>query len=721
MKSAPRDIRTIADVVAGHLCSGCGACASVQPVQIRMVDDLRLGRRPVVEPGADTSAALAGCPGVGLSHPPRPGGPDGHSAVIGRDSPWGTVLELWEGHAADPEVRGAASSGGAATALALHAMADEGMYGTLHIAARPDQPLLNHTVLSRNRDELLAATGSRYAPASPADGLAKVEASPAPCVFIGKPCDVAAVAKVRARNPHLDARIGLTIAVFCAGTPSLAGTLEMLHAMGVEDLDDVVGVRYRGNGWPGDATATLRDGSRRQLTYDESWGKVLQKHRPWRCHVCADHTGEFADIAVGDPWYRDHQGIDPGRSLVLARTERGRAVLHRALGSGALVLDPVSASALEASQPNLLRTRGAVWGRIQASHLAGIAAPKYDGLSMLPTWRALGPRAQAQSVAGTLKRIARRRLRTAAVVHPLDPEVLRTVRLGAGGSIELPPTGPIPVVIPARNEEAVIGRTLHRLLRGAEPGELQVVVVCNGCTDGTARAARRFGATVRVLELDQAGKAGALAAGDAEVPGFPRLYLDADVEIDIATVRSLATVLRSGSAEAAAPALRVDLSGSSWPVRAYTRVWAALPSVRDGLAGRGAIAVAESGHRRLGRLAEVVNDDGYIDRVLRDRAVTLVDRQSIVRAPATIGSLLRRRVRVQAGNRQLDALDGLSQGGGTGWRDLAEVVIAQPSLAASLPVFLLVTAVVRRRAAALARRGTLPDWGADTSSRSAQR
>ena len=130
---------------------------------------------------------------------------------------------------------------------------------------------------------------------------------------------------------------------------SLAGTVEMLRVMGVPRVEDVVDVRYRGNGWPGHATATLRDGSTRTLTYDESWGRILQRHRPWRCHVCADHTGEFADIAVGDPWYRVPQPDDPGRSLVLARTERGRALVAAALEAGALVLDRVGPEILAAT------------------------------------------------------------------------------------------------------------------------------------------------------------------------------------------------------------------------------------------------------------------------------------------------------------------------------------------------------------------------------------
>ncbi|MGD9408165.1 MAG: glycosyltransferase, partial [Gammaproteobacteria bacterium] len=44
----------------------------------------------------------------------------------------------------------------------------------------------------------------------------------------------------------------------------------------------------------------------------------------------------------------------------------------------------------------------------------------------------------------------------------------------------------ISVVIPAHDEEAVIQRTLGALLRSADPGEFEVIVVCNGCSDATA-------------------------------------------------------------------------------------------------------------------------------------------------------------------------------------------------------------------------------------------
>lgn len=419
-------IRGIRDVAEKHLCLGCGACAFAQPDDIRMVDDLTQGRRPLVllradgrEP--DTSEALAACPGIALSHPDELGGGIDPELADG----WGPVLEVWEGYAADPQVRFAASSGGAATALALHGIERGGMHGVLHIRARQDVCYLNETVLSRTRAELVSATGSRYAPASPCDRLDLVTGAPGPCVFIGKPCDVAAVARLRRSRPELDQRLGLTIAIFCAGTPSTHGTLEMLRVMGVDDPTTLLSVRYRGNGWPGKAEARVRNGSgeaTHTLTYQESWGRVLQRHRQWRCYVCPDHTGEFADIAVGDPWYRDIPPDEPGRSLVVVRTERGRRLLREALRSGALTLERVDHGLLPASQPNLLDTRGGTWGRIVTTRLLGVATPRYRNLPMFETWwRRLGPKQKAQSVYGTAKRVITKRLYRRQPVVPLDP------------------------------------------------------------------------------------------------------------------------------------------------------------------------------------------------------------------------------------------------------------------------------------------------------------
>jgi coenzyme F420 hydrogenase subunit beta len=410
------------------MCVGCGACAGYRPEVIEMKDVPDFGARPFVDrSGAGDRAgveALAVCPGVRLE---RRAESSRTPIVEELYAGWGAVLEVWEGHASDADIRFAGSSGGAATALALASMEQAGMHGTAHIRARKDRPYLNETVLSMNREGLLEGTGSRYAPASPCEALPEIEAAPDPCVFIGKPCDVAGAEMVRQSRSLLDARLGLTIAIFCAGTPSTNGTMALLRKMGIRELASVRELRYRGRGWPGRATVVVEgeDGTQRRVSesYSDSWG-LLQGYRQWRCYVCADHTGEFADIAVGDPWYRGVPDDAPGQSLILVRTERGRRHLRMAIDAGYLEANQVDHSLLPASQPELLKARGSLLGRIFVSRLMGAASPNYSGFAILRYFLSeLTIREKLQSFLGTARRVMVKRLRVRRDLLPREPRL----------------------------------------------------------------------------------------------------------------------------------------------------------------------------------------------------------------------------------------------------------------------------------------------------------
>lgn len=426
---------TVFDIAAGQMCTGCGACAYISPESVEMVDALDLGRRPF--PKADAPAGAGGgdaarvCPGIQLEHTFDAKSPELIQELI---PAWGPIMEVYEGSAADEEVRFAGSSGGAATALSLYCMEQAGMHGTLHIKQREDVAYLNETTLSTTRDEMMAATGSRYAPASPCDKLELIEQAPAPCVFIGKPCDAAAVQKARALKPELDEKVGVTIAIFCAGTPNTKGTLKMLEALGVEDPDTVSEVRYRGRGWPGNAAATYvsnGETKRNEMTYDASWGGILEKHRQWRCYLCLDHSGEFADIAVGDPWYRDLGPDEKGESMILVRTERGRRIVQGAIEAGYLDVERADPSILPRSQGHFLPVRGNIWARLWALRLFGAAVPRYVNMPMFRFWwRDLSFTEKLKSFPSTVRRIFRKRLRQRVAVVPFRPETAEPPSVG---------------------------------------------------------------------------------------------------------------------------------------------------------------------------------------------------------------------------------------------------------------------------------------------------
>jgi coenzyme F420 hydrogenase subunit beta len=106
-------------VAEWRLCLGCGACAYICPERkIRLVDFVEEGIRPVVEAAecGSCSECLKVCPGIENDHTEI----RLRSGILPElSSGCGPVVELWEGHASDPEIRFAGSSGGIITALSI--------------------------------------------------------------------------------------------------------------------------------------------------------------------------------------------------------------------------------------------------------------------------------------------------------------------------------------------------------------------------------------------------------------------------------------------------------------------------------------------------------------------------------------------------------------------------------------------------------------------------
>lgn len=73
-----------------------------------------------------------------------------------------------------------------------------------------------------------------------------------------------------------------------------------------------------------------------------------------------------------------------------------------------------------------------------------------------------------------------------------------TLAVSDAGGDQLPWPALITVLIPAHNEEASLGATIEALLAQERPAD-RVVVIPNGCTDGTAHVARRYPVTVMEL------------------------------------------------------------------------------------------------------------------------------------------------------------------------------------------------------------------------------
>lgn len=196
------------------------------------------------------------------------------------------------------------------------------------------------------------------------------------------------------------------------------------------------------------------------------------------------------------------------------------------------------------------------------------------------------------------------------------------------------------VIIPAYNEAAVIKRTLTPLSQAAVDGFIDLIVVCNGCTDRTAEVARTVPG-VRVLELEHGSKPAALNAGDEAATLWPRLYVDADIRISAAAAVAVLDRLTRGDVLAARPASRYDTAGASWLVRSYHRARSGVPEHKLAMWGAGVYGLNADGHERIGSFPAISGDDLFVDTRFdaAEKAVVEAD-PAIVTTPTNAKSLV---------------------------------------------------------------------------------
>jgi glycosyltransferase involved in cell wall biosynthesis len=275
------------------------------------------------------------------------------------------------------------------------------------------------------------------------------------------------------------------------------------------------------------------------------------------------------------------------------------------------------------------------------------------------------------------------------------------------------------VVIPAHNEQQGIARLLGGLVSPDRPGEFEVVVVCNGCTDATAEIASGFGPDVRVIELAQPSKREAQRVGNETATAYPRLFVDADVVLSAASARHLADAVSTGTVLAAAPARTIPRDGVGLLVRCYYDVWERLPQVRTALYGRGVIALSAVGNERVRALPAVMADDLVMSEAFADHEKLVVaDAQVVVLPPKRVRDLYRRRVRAATGNAQADHAGLRREQSSTSWRTLVRIIRAEPSMLLRMPVFVGVSVVGTLGARRAIRAGDFDTWRRDESSRS---
>jgi len=286
---------------------------------------------------------------------------------------------------------------------------------------------------------------------------------------------------------------------------------------------------------------------------------------------------------------------------------------------------------------------------------------------------------------------------------------------------------PFTVIIPAHNEEAVIGRCLLKVMQDA-PADcgMEIIVAANGCIDRTAQIARETAADVMVLELARGSKTAAINAALEGAGASPCIVLDADVICSFWTMRALADALNEEGVMTASPAIRLDLEDADSFVRAYYRTWMRQPYAKAGSGGAGCYGLSQAALNQIGEFPDILGDDVWIHTRFAQAQKRYVEQDkdgrpvfTIVRPPQTLREQVHVEARRQRGNKQVQANypspHNLRSGGSEGLKGAAQNASSLFDLASFVGIKLL----ARMLASWQSLTGRSETWARAQSSRQA--
>lgn len=348
-----------------HYCTGCGLCKSLDKAELK--DDNRGFSHPV---NYDTDFLSKVCPVSGI-----------HSERLSLQSIWGRSKAVYLGWSTDLKIREQASSGGILTTVAMYLVENSIVDGIIHIHREDARVYGNQTVISITIQDILAGSGSRYSISHPLDIIGKLDQSKTYCL-IAKPCDINVFRNYAKIHPEVNNCIKICMSFFCMGLPSDNAQKRLLEKL--QCSEDCKSLDYRGNGWPGLATAVDEEGKSHRITYNESWGKILGRDLMNYCRYCVDGLGEEADIACGDAWYIKNEKPDfaehEGRNVIFARSELGEQILKKACAKERIELENFVnyEEYLPIIQKSQYMRRATLISRVLALKTMGKAYPEYN-------------------------------------------------------------------------------------------------------------------------------------------------------------------------------------------------------------------------------------------------------------------------------------------------------------------------------------------------------
>ncbi len=336
------------------LCNFCGTCIGLCS-QKALYADYEKGRPVFIKERCNScGVCYKNCQGIEVDF-------DALNAMFtGKetcDKFLGSYKECYLGHSTDDMIRQKGSSGGLVTQLLIHLVEKKLVSGVIIPRPNPEKKWLFKPAIVQDIEEIKKSSQSKYCliPTNEIlQGLKKVRGEYA---IVLLPCQVHSIRKLQADGNRDALKLTYVLGLICGHNMEYEASVFGMKRVNISK-EQVVDIKFRDHGsWPGGLSFLLENGEKRGINFFH-YHYLNAVYLPYRCRICPDYYGNYADISFGDSWLMrllgkgvDDTGIPLGWSSIIARTDTGLKLLKDALKKKKIFLEKVDPSEINESFP----------------------------------------------------------------------------------------------------------------------------------------------------------------------------------------------------------------------------------------------------------------------------------------------------------------------------------------------------------------------------------
>lgn len=388
----------ISETTKNALCLGCGICQSACPsnaISIIVKEGRFIPKVDETKCKNDKGCHRChdACPGLGVDLQ-RIAKEQFTDEQTKTDAWVGRYLKCFTGHSNDEDIRYHCASGGMVSQFLIFLLEKGYIDGAVVTAFDPTNELLVQSYIAHNREEVLQAKSSKYAPVS-LHGMAQAikQEQGTRYVIVGLPCHIQGFRKLEAIDRKFREKIAGYFAIYCSSGRTFYLTEHVFKERGIRKKD-LTYFAYRDEGCLGSFVAKQRRNIRvtnsnseislydKDEVYKEKYQSYYHPLRsffiPRRCLFCIDHYGELSDVCFGDIHIKPYMDDKVGINSLVVRKKKWLDLLEEAHKGGYITLDEIPVETLNASQKMAGKKKGRNERFIVLNKRLGHVVPEYD-------------------------------------------------------------------------------------------------------------------------------------------------------------------------------------------------------------------------------------------------------------------------------------------------------------------------------------------------------